>query len=157
MEPAEESPKETSQAQSEGLDKWRDRALRLEAEMDNFRKRQRRLADDRVAADREHLLRAFLDISDDLERALSATDTDAESLREGVRITLQSLSNMLEQEGVEPLEAAGAPFDPHLHEAVGTLPHQEAGSHPNTVVEVVRPGYRLDERLLRAARVIVAS
>jgi len=144
-------------AEGEDLDMWRDRALRLQAEMENFRKRQQRLADERVAADRERLLRAFLRVADDLERALHADGTDAESLRQGVGLTHQSLMHIIDQEGAEPIEAGGRPFDPAWHEAVGTVPSRHAGAAPDTVVKVVQPGYRIGDRLLRPARVIVAT
>jgi molecular chaperone GrpE len=145
------------EALMESLDVWRDRALRLEAEIDNFRKRQRRLSEDRVAADRERLLRAFLAVADNLARALSTSGTDVESLRQGVELTYQSLMRLLDQEGVEPVEAEGELFDPMWHEAVSTVSHEEVGVEPETVVEVVQPGYRLGERLLRPARVVVAA
>jgi molecular chaperone GrpE len=137
-------------------DEWRDRALRLQAEMDNFRKRQQRLADERVTFDRERLLRAFLGVADDLDRALRADGTDVESLRQGVDLTHQSLVRVLNQEGAEPIEAVHQTFDPQVHEAVAAVPHTEAGVEPETVVEVVQVGYRLGDRLLRPARVIVA-
>jgi molecular chaperone GrpE len=124
--------------------------------MDNFRKRQRRLADERVTADRERLLRAVLGVSDDLERALAADGTSAETLRQGVDLTHKSLMRVMDQEGVELIEAVGQPFDPTLHDAVSTVPHDEVGADPDTVVSVVQAGYWLDGRLLRAARVVVA-
>jgi molecular chaperone GrpE len=136
---------------------WRDRALRLQAEMENFRKRQQRLTDERIATDRERLMRAFLGVADDLERALRADGTDIESLRQGVDLTYQSLMRILDQEGAEPVPAADQPFDPLWHEAVGTIPHERTDAEPNTVVEVVRAGYRVGDRLLRPARVIVAT
>ena len=143
--------------EEEGLELWRDRAMRLQAEMENFRKRQRRLADERFTADRERLLRAFLRVSDDLERALGADGADADSLRRGVDLTHQGLMRVLNQEGVEPIQVVGQPFDPTWHEAVSALPHQQTSAKPNTVVEVVQTGYRLEDRLLRPARVIVAT
>ena len=155
-EAAEEVVEELEKT-TEELEMWKDRALRLEAEMDNFRKRQRRLAEDQVQADKERLLRAFLAVADDLARALSADGVDAESLRQGVDLTYQSMMRLLSQEGVEPIEAEGQPFDPAWHEAVGTVSHEEAGVEPDTVVEVVQPGYRIGDRLLRPARVIVAT
>lgn len=136
---------------------WRDRALRLQAEMENFRKRQQRLADERVAADRGRLLRAFLNVNDNLERALNADGTDAESLRQGVNLTYQTMERLLEQEGAELIQARGQPFDPAWHEAVSTVPHQQADAEPDTVIEVVQAGYRLGDRLLRPARVVVAT
>ncbi len=144
-------------AQQEELEMWRDQALRLQAEMDNFRKRQRRLAEERVAAERENLLREFLTVADDLKRALGAEEGDAASLRQGVEMTYQSLLRVLKQAGAEIVEAAGQPFDPTWHEAVGTVPAEQAGVEPDTVVEVLQDGFRIGERLLRPARVIVAA
>jgi molecular chaperone GrpE len=143
--------------EDESSEKWRDRALRLQAEMENYRKRQQRLAEERVAADRERLLRAFLDVADDLERALSADSTDTESLRQGVDLTYHDLMRLMEQEGAEPVPAEGQPFDPTFHEAVGTVPHEEVDAEPDMVAQVVQAGYQLQDRLLRPARVIVAT
>jgi molecular chaperone GrpE len=141
----------------EGVEVWRDRALRLQAEMENFRKRQERLTQERIAADRERLLRAFLQVADDLERILSADQADAESLRQGVSLTYRTLKQIMDQEGVEPIQAEGAPFDPAQHEAVSGVPHHKAGVMPETVVQVMQQGYRLGDRLLRPARVVVAT
>jgi molecular chaperone GrpE len=150
-----QSPKEV-ETLKEDLEMWRDRALRLQAEIENFRKRQRRLAEDRIEADRGRLLRSFLMIADDLERALKADSGDYGALREGVEVTHRSMKQLLKQEGVEPIAAEGEVFDPTRHEAVGTVPHQDVGIDKGTVVDVTQKGYRLDGRLLRPARVIVA-
>ncbi|MCS7283594.1 MAG: nucleotide exchange factor GrpE [Anaerolineae bacterium] len=139
------------------LEQWKDRALRLEAEMDNFRKHLQRVTEDRIAADRARLLRDFLDVVDNLARALSANGADAESLRQGVEVTHRSMLHLLNREGVTPIEAEGQPFDPAWHEAVGTVAAQQVGKDPDTVVYVVRQGYRIGDRLLRPARVIVAT
>jgi molecular chaperone GrpE len=158
-----EEPQSTAEEEwekEENAQVWRDRALRYQAEMDNFRKRQRRLADERVSADRERLLRAFLRVGDDLERALRADGADADDLREGIALTRQTLARLLENEGVEPIKAEGQLFDPTYHEAVGTVSAEGNGPSPvkpDTVAEVVEAGYRLGERLLRPARVIVAT
>jgi molecular chaperone GrpE len=154
-----QDPERESQVveEEETLDLWRDRALRLQAEIENFRKRQQRLAEERILADRERLLRAFLRVADDLERVLNADGADAGDLRQGVDLTYRSLMQLLDQEGAEPIEAVGQPFDPAWHEAVGTVPHVRAGAEPDTVVKVVEAGYRLGDRLLRPARVIVAA
>ncbi len=144
-------------ADEQDLKMWRDRAQRLQAEMENFRKRHQRLADERVAADRERLLRAFLDVADNLERALNADGTDVENLRHGVSLTHQTMERLLNQEGAELIQAKGQPFDPTWHEAVSTVPHQNTDAEPDTIVEVVQAGYHLGDRLLRPARVIVAT
>jgi molecular chaperone GrpE len=155
--PSTTSEPEPEDAGGESLEVWRDRAQRLQAEMENFRRRHQRLAAERVAADRERLLRAFLGVADDLERALNAEGADAESLWQGVDLTYQAMNKLLEQEGATPIQARGQPFDPTRHEAVGTVPHRQAGVEPDTVVRVLQPGYQLEDRLLRPARVIVAT
>jgi molecular chaperone GrpE len=139
----------------EDLEMWRDRALRLQAEIENFRKRQRRLAEERIEENRARLLRNFLMIADDLDRALKV-EGDGDGVREGVGVTQRSLGQLLKQEGVELIEAEGETFDPTWHEAVGTVPHEEVDADPGTVVDVTQQGYRLNGRLLRPARVIVA-
>lgn len=136
---------------------WRDRALRLQAEMENFRKRQQRLAEEQIRADRERLLRAFLKVADDLERALQASESDPESLREGVRLIYQTLLGLLEKEGVRRVEAAGQPFDPNLHEAVTAIQTEGEEKAEPHVVEVIEPGYTLGDRLLRPAKVVVSK
>jgi len=141
--------------QAEGSD-WRDRALRLQAEMDNYRKRQQRLAEDRIDAERQRLLRSFLPVVDDLERALAVASGDGHGLRDGIQLTHRAALHLLGREGVEPIREEGRPFDPHRHEAVATVDHGRAGVAPDTIVEVLEPGYRLGDDLLRPARVIVA-
>jgi molecular chaperone GrpE len=139
---------------------WRERALRLQAEIDNFRKRQRRLAQEQIAEERERLLSQFAAIADDLERALQVREASLASLRDGVALTHQAMMRLMQREGVEVIQPEGQTFDPRWHEAVSTVPHTRAGVPPNTVVQVVRNGYRLDKpgegRLIRPARVIVA-
>ncbi|MGC8838256.1 MAG: nucleotide exchange factor GrpE, partial [Anaerolineae bacterium] len=160
--PPAPEPSPTAEAGQQGdipegsLEWWRDRALRLQAEMENFRKRQQRLAEEQIRADRERVLRAFLKVADDLERALQASEADPERLREGVRLIYQTFLNLLEKEGVRRVEAAGKPFDPTLHEAVTAVQGQgEEGAEPR-VVEVIEPGYTLGDRLLRPAKVVVS-
>ena len=141
----------------ESVDVWRDRALRLQAAMENYRKRQQRLAEERILEERERLLRRFLQVADELERALREQRADVASLRHGVELTHRILMQLLEQEDVKPIGALGQPFDPEWHEAVGTTTEYEHGLQPYTVVEVLRPGYRLGDHLLRPARVLVAA
>ncbi len=152
---AEEQQEQVEQAQAEAED-WRERALRLQAEMDNYRKRQRRLAQDEIAAEREHLLRAFLQVVDNLERALAAPADDIDGLRRGIELTHRAALQLLEQAGVEPIPAENQPFDPRWHEAVSTVSGEAADAEPDTIVQVLQPGYRLGETLLRPAQVIVA-
>jgi molecular chaperone GrpE len=135
---------------------WRDRAQRLQAEMQNYRRRQQRLVEEQAVAYRQQVLSVLLRIMDDLTRVLNAREADAASLRRGVVLTYRNLKQALDREGVEQIEAQGQPFDPRWHEAVGTVSHRDARTEPNTVVEVMEEGYRRGDRVLRPARVIVA-
>jgi molecular chaperone GrpE len=140
-----------------GCADWRDRALRLQAEMDNYRKRQQRQAQDQVVGERERLLRGFLGVVDDLDRALAAPEGKERELREGIELTRRSALRMLAGEGVTELPSQGRAFDPQWHEAVATVPSGVAAADPGTVVRVMEPGYGLSDRLLRPAKVIVAA
>ena len=144
-------------APAEEAEMWRDRALRLQAEMENYRKRQARRAEARIEEERDRLLAAFISIADDLERALRAGSANVAELRHGVALTHHALLRLLEHEDVRPIDPEGQDFDPQWHEAVGRIAHEQAGVPPGTVVEVVQQGYRLEDRVLRPARVIVAT
>lgn len=145
----------TPAAQGDGVD-WQDRAQRLQAEMENYRRRQQRLAQDQIESERERLLKAFLEVVDDLERALASSSQGSGGLREGVQLTHRAALQRLKKENVERIEARGRRFDPAWHEAVSTVPSRQVGAAPETVVQVLEPGYRLGDRLLRPARVVVA-
>ena len=154
-----ESPLEQVTSDKEGREDgqdWRDRALRLQAEMENYRKRQQRLAQEQIEVERERLLTAFLRVIDDLERALEAPGTGDQGLRQGVELTRRAALQALDREGVKPIQALNQPFDPLWHEAVATVGRDGADLPPNTVAKVVAPGYRLGDRLLRPAKVVVA-
>ena len=142
-------------AEAEDQVDWRDRALRLQADMENYRRRQQRLAQDQVEAERERLLKAYLEIVDDLERALAAPAHNG-GVREGVELTHRAALQRLKKEDVERIDARGQRFDPAWHDAVSTVPGRQLGVAPETVVRVLEPGYRLGDRLLRPARVVVA-
>lgn len=155
--PPDDQRAEKRETTEETQEAWRERAMRLQAEMENFRKRQRRQAEQLIQADRERLLRSFLSVADDLERALQTDSSGAEGLRQGIDLTQRNLRRFLDREGVEPIHAQGQPFDPNWHEAVSTVSHQSAGVDPDTVAKVVQQGYRLGDQLLRPARVVVAQ
>jgi molecular chaperone GrpE len=135
----------------------RDRLLRTTAEFDNFRKRVDR--DRREMADRaaESLLLDLLPVVDDLERALAveATGEGAEAYRRGVELIHKQLTELLARRGVKVLDALGADFDPHLHQAVAS--EKADGHRDGEVVAVLRTGYLLNDRLLRPAMVKVAQ
>lgn len=158
--PAAARPQEAGDAtpaatQGHGVD-WQDRALRLQAEMENYRRRQRRLARDEIESERERLLKAFLEVVDDLERALASPSGGGGGLREGVQLTHRAALQRLERENVARIDAQGHRFDPSWHEAVSSVPGRPLGVAPGMVIQVLEPGYRLGDRLLRPARVVVA-
>lgn len=130
-------------------------AQRVQADFDNYRKRAIRDQERLVAHAHERLVRELLPILDDLERALEAAERHEEAqLVEGVKLVEQALRRALTKEGLAEIETDGA-FDPHVHEALLTKPGNGADS--GTVLEVVQRGYRVGERVVRPAKVIVAE
>lgn len=144
-------------AQKEAADYY-DRLLRLSAEFENYKKRSsRELADFRKFAN-ELIIKDLLGVIDNLERALaSAADQEgnADSIAEGVELTLKEIFKILEKNGVTPIAAEGEAFDPTYHQAVM---QQETADHPpNTVVQELQKGYLLHNRLLRPSMVAVSK
>jgi len=136
-------------------DDYLDALQRLKAEFDNFRKRTAREHEAMSARANEALLRELLPILDDLERALEAAEEHEEAkLEEGVRLVQRSLADTARKHGLEEIETDGA-FDPHVHEALLAQPADDA--EPGSVVQVLQKGYRLGDRVLRPARVVVAE
>ena len=127
---------------------------RVAADFENYRKRAARDQESLVARAHERLVRELLPVLDDLERALAAAEEHEEAkLEEGVRLVHAELAAALEREGLAEIETNGQ-FDPHVHEALLSQPSEaEEGS----VLEVVQKGYRLGDRVLRPARVVVAA
>ena len=128
---------------------------RLAADFDNYRKRALRDQEALVARAHERLVFELLPILDDLERALDAAEVhDEATVVEGVRLVQRALQASLEREGLAEIEADGT-FDPHVHEALLTQPGE--GAEPGSVLQVVQKGYRLGDKVLRPARVVVAE
>jgi molecular chaperone GrpE len=128
---------------------------RVQADFENYRKRAARDQERLVAHAHERLVRELLPILDDLERALEAAEQHEEvKLIEGVKLVEQSLRRVLAKEGVAEIETEGT-FDPHVHEALLTKPGNGADS--GSVLEVVQRGYRVGDRVVRPAKVIVAE
>jgi molecular chaperone GrpE len=127
---------------------------RLAAEFENYRKRVAREQQALSTRAAERLVKELLPIVDDLERALEAAEEHEEAkLEEGVRLVHRQLASALEREGLAEIETNGK-FDPHVHEALLAQPSEaEEGS----VIEVLQKGYRLGDRVLRPARVVVAA
>jgi molecular chaperone GrpE len=131
-----------------------DQLKRLAAEFDNYRKRTARDQQSLVARAAERLVKELLPVLDDLERALEAAEAHEEAkLEDGVRLVHRSLAAALSKEGLEAIPTDGA-FDPHVHEALLSQPSE---AEEGTVIEVLQKGYRLGDRVLRPARVVVAA
>ena len=141
---------------AEAID-YKDRWLRAEAELQNFRRRARRELDDTARRAEEEVLLDMIAVLDDLDRAIvAARDAGAgEAWIQGVALTAQRARDRLARYGVEVVDPVGQPFDPNLHEAVLEV-EPPAGASPGTVTEVVQRGYRRGDRAVRAARVVVA-
>ena len=132
-----------------------DRLLRLAADFENYKKRAAREREEYVALANERLVKELLPILDDLERALNAAEQHEEAqLEEGVRLVHRSLASLLERNGITEIDAS-AKFDPHVHEALLSQPAEDKES--GDVLDVIQKGYRLGDRVVRPARVIVAE
>ena len=134
------------------VDELDDRYKRALADLDNYRKRSERLADSRVADARDRMLRDWLDAVDSVETALDMTSADGEV--EGLEAVRDQMRSILERQGVQRFGAAGEGFDPDRHEAIAA---RESDAVPDrSIVDVVRAGYMVGDRVLRPARVIVS-
>ena len=170
VQPGEESAGATAASQPEAatepdpleslqadLAKTRDQLLRTAADFDNYRKRSRREIVDSDRQGRESVLRELLPVFDNLERAVAHADTatDAKSVADGVRLVIQQFLDTIARIGVERLRAVGQPFDPSLHDAIQNTETTEFP--PGTVAAEVLPGYKMGDRLVRPAMVVVAK
>lgn len=141
-------------------DEYLDDLRRARAEFDNYRRRVTREAASQRRAGVAEAATAMLEVLDDLDRTLeAAAGSSDEQLAKGVELVASKLTGALRGLGVQRVDETGVPFDPNLHEAVQQVPREadpDAGAdHEPTVVQVFRPGYRLDDRVLRAAMVVV--
>jgi molecular chaperone GrpE len=136
-------------------DEYLDDVRRGRAEFENFRRRTMREGATQREAGRAEVLEGLLDVLDDLDRTLQAAgDSQDETLAKGVQLVAEKLMHSLKAAGLERIEATGEPFDPNHHEAVQQTESEEPRDEP-AVAQVLRPGYRLGDRVLRAAMVVV--
>ncbi len=149
----EEFERELAEARRQADENY-DKYLRAVAELENVRKRLEKTYQDRVTQVRRDLLRRFLEVADNLERALKAAEDGADIVA-GVELTYRHLQQLLSEEGVEAIQAVGKPFDPMKHEAVSVVPAD--GVEDETVIAEERRGYTHQGELLRPSRVHVAK
>lgn len=134
-----------------------DRQLRAVAELENVRKRSEREIANNLKYGSERVLSDLLAIIDSLDlgmKAASAPDANAKSIAEGLALTQKQFHGLFDKYGVAAIDPVGQPFNPSFHEAVSTVPNAEVP--PDQVLMVMQKGYRLHDRLLRPAMVIVA-
>jgi molecular chaperone GrpE len=141
----------------EQVDFEKDRALRLSAEFENYKKRSQREINDFKKFANESIFRQLLSVVDNLERAISAAQETSEesSLFEGVKLTHKDIIKLFETFNVKPVEAANKAFDPNFHQAVTQEETDEFPEH--TVTKVLQKGYLLHDRLIRPAMVVVSK
>jgi len=161
--PAAESPEAiAATARIEDLSaelvETKDRLIRLQADFENFRRRALREREEAIRYGAQNLFKELLTTVDNLERAIDharkGAGGDLENLLQGVELVQKGLLGLMARHGVTEVDAIGKPFDPAHHEAMAQAP--DASVAPNTVLEVLQKGYKLRDRLLRPARVIVA-
>ena len=151
--PEEEAVDELAQVQKE-RDEYLDALQRLKAEFDNYRKRVARDQHELAARAHERLVRELVPVLDDLERALeAANEHENAKLEDGVALVHRSLADLLAREGLVEVDTDGK-FDPHSQEA---LLAQPSDADEGTVIQVLQKGYKLGDRVLRPARVVISQ
>ena len=145
-----------SQLQAD-LEKFRDLALRSQADFENYRKRSIREREEAVKFANFSLVEKLMPILDNFDLGLEAarTSDNAAQIVSGMEMVRKQIEDFLIQIGVETLKSEGVDFDPNLHEAVAQEPHPEIGE--GKVIRQLRKGYRLRDRLVRAALVVVSG
>ena len=157
---SEDVPEGDQLAQLEAeVEKYKDVALRAEAEMQNLRRRAERDVQNAHKFGTERLLQNLLPVLDSLEKAIEASEAAGQSeddpQLEGIKLCSKLFIDVLTKEGIEALDPLGEPFDPNLHEALSMIENPDL--EPNSVMTVIQKGYRLNERLVRPAKVMVSK
>ena len=140
------------------IDSLKDKYLRQVAEFDNYRKRTLKEKTDLILNGGEKVLSALLPVLDDLDRAMQNIEksTDVETLKEGVSLIMDKLTKTLQGQGLQKMDAIGKMFDTDFHEAVALIPSTEE-AQKNHVIDCVQPGYMLNEKVIRHAKVVVGQ
>jgi molecular chaperone GrpE len=138
------------------LDRFRDLALRSQADFENYKKRAAREKEEAIKYANSALLERLVTIIDNFELGLEAAKGEGEQspIYSGMTLVLKQLNDLLKENGLQPIEAEGKKFDPNLHEAIA---HEPSEFPEETVIRQTRRGYRFKDRLLRPARVVVSS
>jgi len=141
-------------ALQKAAENW-DMVLRTKAEMENLRRRNQKDVENAHKYGLEKLINELIPLKEGIERGLAVEEATVDSLHEGMELTVNALNSLLEKMSVDEINPEGEKFDPELHQAMTMQPSDEV--EPNTVIEVLQKGYRLNERLIRPAMVIVSK
>jgi molecular chaperone GrpE len=141
-------------AQAKATENW-DHYMRAKAEMDNLRRRNIKDVENAHKFGIEKFVTEILPVLDGIGMGLSVEDASAESLREGMELTMTMLEKMMEKLGIEEIDPLNEPFDAAKHQAMSMQPNADV--KPNTVIAVMQKGYSLNERLIRPAMVMVSK
>ena len=153
--PLEELEKQLAQAKQEAAE-FKDKFLRERADMDNFRKRQERNAQERIQREKKALILKILSVMDNVERALVYQETmDRQALQQTLRMLMWQMNELLKGEGLTPIATVGERLNPYEHEAIELV--ENSDQPEDTIVEEVLKGYKMGNETLRAARVKVSS
>ena len=150
-----EIPEEALREAREEAALYRDRWMRAAADLENFRKLMLREREEWALRRTAEMFEGILRVRDDFERALAHVENPSDPLVAGVQLVYRHLVDFCERHGVQPVEALGQPFDPELHDAILQVERKDVA--PNTVVDVAVSGYRMGERVLRHAQVVVSK
>lgn len=142
------------QAQAKASENW-DAYLRAKAEMDNLRRRNTKDLENAHKFGIEKFVTELLPVLDSMALGLAVEDASAESLREGMELTMNILQKMMEKLNIEEIDPLNEKFDPEKHQAMTMQPNADV--EPNTVIAVMQKGYSLNERLIRPAMVMVSK
>lgn len=159
--PAEDAmtpvPEDTVESLRDKVASLEDNILRGKADFLNTQRRQEKSRQDAVRYANADLMRSLLGVLDDFDRSLEAAQKaeNTQAVVEGVQLVYENLKKELTSQGLEAIDATGQPFDPHVHEAILMQPTAEC--EPNTVMEQIAMGFRLHDRVLRPAKVIVSK
>ena len=159
--PAQDEPSEAvdevAQLQAE-VSSWKDKYLRQAAEFDNYRKRVMREKAELIKNGGEKVISDLLPVLDDFERAQSSASQtpDAETLKEGLDLIMGKLISILSKAGLQKIDAVGQPFDVDYHEAIAMVP-ASSEELKGKVLDQVQAGYKLNDKVIRHAKVAVAQ
>lgn len=153
----EQLKKELAEAEAKSQDNW-DKAVRIQAEMENLKKRTQKDLENAHKFALENFTKELLPVIDSLELGLQAVNGESEEVqkfREGTELTLKQFESVFAKFNIQSIDPLGLPFDPQQHQAMSMMPSEDA--EPNTVINVFQKGYILNERLIRPAMVVVAK